>query len=146
MIETSYDRTNRRYPYKSHGQYARAWYGLIGCSLLAVFNGWKAFTTPFNVQDFFASYISVSTNSEPVEASTEPAPQIVVFFLLVILYHFKNQGPNITEWRLNPTMDLSNPMRVESGRDRRGRFPKLRSGQPMKNLSRVLYWFLVWIR
>ena len=60
MDEAAFNRDNRRYPYRSHGQYARAWYALIGCSLLATFNGWLSFTTPFDVQDFFASYISVT--------------------------------------------------------------------------------------
>lgn len=38
-------------------------YGLAGCSLLAIFNGWRAFVTPFSLPDFIASYISVSMSA-----------------------------------------------------------------------------------
>jgi amino acid transporter len=57
----AYDRENDRfYPYKSHGQYLRAWYGLCGCVLIAFFNGWRSLIPPMSVADFVASYINVS--------------------------------------------------------------------------------------
>ena len=57
-----YDRKDKkRYPYKSHWQRFRAWYGLVTCSLLIIFNGWRSLLTPWSVNDFIPSYISVST-------------------------------------------------------------------------------------
>jgi hypothetical protein len=48
------------YPYKSHGQYLRAWYGMCGCFLIVLFNGWQSFVSPMSIDDFLASYINVS--------------------------------------------------------------------------------------
>jgi len=48
------------YPYKSHGQYLRAWYGMCGAFLIALFNGWRSFVSPMSTADFLASYINVS--------------------------------------------------------------------------------------
>jgi yeast amino acid transporter len=59
---SAYDRNDDSfYPYKSHGQYLRAWYGLIGCFLIAIFNGWRSFVSPMNLSDFIASYINVKS-------------------------------------------------------------------------------------
>ena len=49
------------YPYKSHGQYLRAWYGMCGTFLFALFNGWRSFVSPMGTADFLASYINVSS-------------------------------------------------------------------------------------
>ena len=58
--QSVYNRENKEgYPYKSHWQYARAWFGLLGCGSVAVFNGWQSFH-PFSGGDFIAAYISVS--------------------------------------------------------------------------------------
>ena len=55
-----YDRDHPRYPYKSHGQWLKACYGLVACVILIIFNGVPAFLTePFDVRHFFASYIGV---------------------------------------------------------------------------------------
>jgi amino acid transporter len=60
----AYDRENYSvYPYKSHGQYIRAFYGLTGCALFVAFNGWRSFVPPFTPPDFLASYINVSSLS-----------------------------------------------------------------------------------
>ena len=149
--EDAFNREHRRYPYRSHGQYLRAWYALIACAVLALFNGWEAFAAPFNVGDFFAAYISVGSALHPRPAHLhKPGPvpngttQILVFILLIILYHFKRQGLNPLRWYLNPTMDLSNPMRVESGRDRKGRFPRLRPGRPKRNAGLIWNWIWIW--
>ena len=59
----AYNRDDRRrYPYKSHWQYMRAGYGMIACTLLVVFNGWRSFH-PFAAGDFVAAYIGVSDSS-----------------------------------------------------------------------------------
>ena len=55
----AYDRENStRYPYKSHWQYMRAFYGMAFCGLMAFFNGWRSID-PRAWDDFVASYISV---------------------------------------------------------------------------------------
>lgn len=57
----SYDRNNPAYPYKSHGQWLKAAFGLMACVLILLFNGVAAFLRrPFGVRTFISSYISVS--------------------------------------------------------------------------------------
>ena len=57
----SYDRDHPRYPYKSHGQWLKACYGLVACIILVLFNGVGSFLeTPFDTDRFIASYIGVS--------------------------------------------------------------------------------------
>jgi amino acid transporter len=59
----SYDRNHPRYPYKSHGQWLKAAYGLVACIILVTFNGVGDFVErPFGVRQFIASYISVSVH------------------------------------------------------------------------------------
>jgi yeast amino acid transporter len=58
-IRQLYNRDHHEYPYKSHGQYLRACYALMGCSLFIIFNGWRTFVTPMSVADFLACYIAV---------------------------------------------------------------------------------------
>lgn len=55
-----YDRNHPRYPYKSHGQWLKACYGLVACTILVIFNGVGAFLEdPFDIRRFIASYIGV---------------------------------------------------------------------------------------
>ena len=57
-----YDRDNPRYPYKSHGQWLKACYGLVACTLLVLFNGVGPFLEhPFDTRRFIASYIGVGS-------------------------------------------------------------------------------------
>lgn len=57
----SYDRNHPGYPYKSHGQWLKAAYGLIASIVLVTFNGAVCFVQrPFGLRQFIASYISVS--------------------------------------------------------------------------------------
>lgn len=59
----AYDRNNPAYPYKSHGQWLKASYGMVACTLIVLFNGVEAFLQrPFGTLTFIASYISVSAN------------------------------------------------------------------------------------
>jgi len=58
-VRSQYDRDSPSYPYKSHGQWLRAGYGLFGCFLLAFFNGWRSLFHPLSSADFLACYISV---------------------------------------------------------------------------------------
>lgn len=55
-----YKRTAKRYPYRSHLQWLRAVYGLTGCTIIAIFQGWRTFEPPFALKDFIAAYIAVS--------------------------------------------------------------------------------------
>ena len=56
----SYDRDNPLYPYKSHGQWLKAFYGLSGSCILLLFNGVPAFLEePFNVRKFVSAYVGV---------------------------------------------------------------------------------------
>lgn len=57
---SAFNREDKQYPYRTHGQLFRAWYGCVFCILLIVFNTWRAFVAPFNTPDFIASYIGVS--------------------------------------------------------------------------------------
>jgi yeast amino acid transporter len=60
-VRQLYNREYYEYPYKSHGQYLRACYALMGCSLFIIFNGWRTFVSPMSVGDFLACYIAVRT-------------------------------------------------------------------------------------
>jgi hypothetical protein len=55
-----YKRTARRYPYRSHFQWIRAGYGLTGCTLMVLFQGWRTLVPPVATADFVSSYIAVS--------------------------------------------------------------------------------------
>lgn len=56
----SYDRDSPLYPYKSHGQWLKAFYGLSACCVLILFNGVPAFLErPFNVRKFVSAYVGV---------------------------------------------------------------------------------------
>lgn len=58
-----YDRDHPRYPYKSHGQWLKAAYGMVACLILLIFNGVAAFLEdPFDTRRFIASYIGVSSS------------------------------------------------------------------------------------
>jgi amino acid transporter len=56
-----FDRNHPRYPYKSHGQWFKAAYGGVACTILVLFNGFGTFLQrPFDRQGFVASYVGVS--------------------------------------------------------------------------------------
>lgn len=57
-----YDRNHPRYPYKSHGQWLRASFGMAACIIIFFFSGVFSFLVePFDYQNFLVSYISVSS-------------------------------------------------------------------------------------
>lgn len=56
---SAFNRDDKQYPYRTHGQLFRAYYGLIFCILLVAFNNWRAFVSPFSTADFVASYVGV---------------------------------------------------------------------------------------
>ncbi|KAF2660138.1 hypothetical protein K491DRAFT_674926 [Lophiostoma macrostomum CBS 122681] len=57
---SAFNRDDKQYPYRTHGQLFRAYYGFIFCLLLIVFNNWQCFVRPFSMPDFISSYIGVS--------------------------------------------------------------------------------------
>ncbi|KAM5483702.1 hypothetical protein MaudMau93_006209 [Microsporum audouinii] len=74
-----YDRQNPRYPYKSHGQWLKACFGMVACFILLLFNGIPPFLKdPFDVRAFIVSYISHPSLSKPdMSASTRVLGAIV---------------------------------------------------------------------
>ncbi|EPE34140.1 proline-specific permease [Glarea lozoyensis ATCC 20868] len=93
-----YDRDNPRYPYKSHGQWLKACYGLVSCLLLVTFNGVGAFLEkPFDVRRFIASYISVP-----------------VFILLLVGYKIGKHGFRFSQWGPERSNDLRNCIQATS--------------------------------
>ena len=54
-----YDFDNPRYPYKSRGQWLKAYYASVSCLLLFIFNGVEVFLEKsFDTRRFIASYAS----------------------------------------------------------------------------------------
>lgn len=77
----SYDRSNSLYPYKSHGQWLKASYGMVASIILVLFNGVPAFLeNPFNVPNFVSAYISASCPSPGASREcwrlTDTAPRV----------------------------------------------------------------------
>ncbi|KAK6540005.1 hypothetical protein TWF694_008838 [Orbilia ellipsospora] len=60
----TFSRRDPRYPYRSRFQPARAWYGLIGSTLVVIFNGWEFCTADFvdqgsaRAKGFIFSYLA----------------------------------------------------------------------------------------
>ncbi|KAF3926964.1 hypothetical protein ABW20_dc0108252 [Dactylellina cionopaga] len=60
----TFSRRDPRYPYRSRFQPARAWYGLVGSTLVVVFNGWEFCTSEFvgegsaRAKGFIFSYLA----------------------------------------------------------------------------------------
>ena len=122
------------YPYKTHLQSARAAYGLLGCFLVLLFNGWKSFLSPFSSPDFFASY----TN-------------IFVFVFLISAYHIKDmQGWNPLKWSRRVTMDINNPTvtREKDIRRRKGRLHRANTKKVFckENAQGVLEYLWTWLK
>ncbi|KAF2186890.1 proline-specific permease [Zopfia rhizophila CBS 207.26] len=131
--ESPYDRGGTRYPYRSHLQWLKACYGMVGCFLVTVFGGWRAFASPFNVADFIASYIS-----------------IVAFFVLVAAYHISWEGWNPLNWKRSATFQLRNPppIQVELGMKRRGdlRLTNDNSVFSRQNFDDYIQWLWTWMK
>jgi len=87
------NRNSSSYPYKSHLQWVRAAYCLLGFFLLMLFNGWRSFLFPFSAPDFIASYMGV-----------------LLFVVITALYHVKDEREwNPLRWTRRVTMDINNP-------------------------------------
>jgi amino acid transporter len=78
-----YNRTARRFPYRTHLQWLRAVYAFTGCFLLVVFQGWRTLISPVAANDFLASYLA-----------------IVIFLVLTLAYFIKDRGFSPRSWRV----------------------------------------------
>jgi len=131
-VRSLYDRNAPTYPYKSHGQWLRACYGLLGCFLLILFNGWRSLTYPRSAADFLGCYIC-----------------ILIFALFVVLYQVKFHGLNPLDWRRRASKDLRNPRPlVVNSEKRRGRLNLEDTDDlfTMANLRALRTWIWVWLQ
>ncbi|KAH8169398.1 amino acid permease domain-containing protein [Sarocladium implicatum] len=125
----SYDRNHPRYPYKSHGQWLKAAWGLFACIVLILFNGIVAFIeTPFNVRKFISAYITVP-----------------VYIALIIGYKFRRHGFRFSQWGPERSCDLSGAVQVSSAK-RRGRLELPDEGFSKQNWLTFVHWLWVWIK
>lgn len=124
-----YDRNNPRYPYKSHGQWLKACYGMVSCIILVLFNGIGPFLErPFDVHRFIASYISVP-----------------VFILLILGYKIRKHGFRISRWGPERSNDLRNA--IQAGSEiRKGRLELPDDGFTKENWLTFLKWIWVWMK
>ncbi|TVY55430.1 Arginine permease CAN1 [Lachnellula cervina] len=124
-----YDRSHPRYPYKSHGQWLKASYGMVASILLMVFNGIGAFLErPFDTRKFIASYISVP-----------------VFLLLLLGYKIRKHGLAFSQWGPERSNDLRNTVQAAS-EIRKGRLEFPDEGLTKRNGRMFLDWIWVWMK
>ncbi|KAE9365145.1 putative proline-specific permease [Stipitochalara longipes BDJ] len=125
-----YDRDNPRYPYKSHGQWLKACYGLVACILLVIFNGVGPFLEhPFDTRRFIASYIGVSA-----------------FILLILGYKIRKHGFKVQNWGPERSNDLRNTIQTNSD-VRVGRLELPDDGFFTKeNVRTFVMWVWVWLK
>ncbi|KAL5389219.1 hypothetical protein DPSP01_002532 [Paraphaeosphaeria sporulosa] len=130
---SAYDRDNTYYPYRTFGQRARAWYGVVFCGLLVVGNKWTAFIKPFDTADFLASY-SV----------------IAAYVLIIAAYHVRSDGWRLWKWRRHASLNIQRPPPkvVVPGR-RRGRLhlpnPKHALWEA-DNMRAIGAWMWLWLK
>ncbi|RQM04949.1 hypothetical protein DH86_00004431, partial [Scytalidium sp. 3C] len=124
-----YDRNHPRYPYKSHGQWLKAAYGMVACIILVIFNGVGAFLEePFNVRQFLASYIGIP-----------------VFIILILGYKIRKHGFRFSEWGPERSNDLRNTIQASSD-IRKGRLEFPDNGLTRLNVHTFLKWIWVWLK
>ncbi|KAI1913774.1 hypothetical protein LOZ53_002226 [Ophidiomyces ophidiicola] len=124
-----YDRNHPRYPYKSHGQWLKALFGLISCVILVLFNGIASFLErPFSLRGFIAAYIGVP-----------------VYVLLIIGYKIKRHGFKFSQWGPERSNDLSNAVQVTSEK-RKGRLEFPDKGFTSENFRTFFRWIWVWMK
>ncbi|KAK2846409.1 hypothetical protein FQN49_005748 [Arthroderma sp. PD_2] len=125
-----YDRQNPRYPYKSHGQWLKACYGVVACIILLLFNGVAAFLKdPFDTRAFVVSYISVP-----------------VFIMLFVGYKIRRHGLRLTSWGPECSNDLRNCAQTTSGTHRKGRLIFPDHGPTRRNWKAFFAWVWAWMK
>ncbi|KAK0669781.1 hypothetical protein QBC41DRAFT_249353 [Cercophora samala] len=124
----SYDRDNPLYPYKSHGQWLKACYGLVACIILILFNGVSAFIEPFSIRKFIAAYISLP-----------------VFILLILGYNIRKHGFRFGDWWTDKSGDLSQTVQASSYK-RKGRLEFPDNGITRDNWATLVHWVWVWMK
>ncbi|KAH7012829.1 amino acid permease-domain-containing protein [Ilyonectria destructans] len=137
LVKQLYDRSHPRYPYRSHGQYLRAYYAVFACSLFVIFNGWRTFITPVSIEDIFGCYIA-----------------ILLMVVITIMYQIKFWGWNPRKWRRRVSdnrLERPQPMTAESN-PRRGQLTLVAAGEMadgprrVENTKRFGKWLLVWLK
>ncbi len=146
-----YDRDHPQYPYKSHGQWLKACYGMVACVILVIFNGIYCFLEgPFDIRRFMASYIGVSSvHLLPWSGvygkrrdGTNPHLQIPVFILLTLGYKIHRHGFQVTELGPERSNDLRNTIQASS-ENRKGRLEFPDDGLTKENWR--VWWSWVWV-
>ncbi|KAI0811954.1 amino acid permease-domain-containing protein [Xylaria sp. FL0064] len=131
-VRQLYDRQNPQYPYRSHGQWLRAVYGLFGCSVLVLFNGWRTFSPPFSAGDFVACYIG-----------------IILLLILTVLYQIKFWGWNPRNWQRRVTNELQIPRpEIATSVPRRGQLALVDTDNLFiwQNAKIFVRWLWVWLK
>ncbi|KIM96928.1 hypothetical protein OIDMADRAFT_169710 [Oidiodendron maius Zn] len=124
-----YNRDHPRYPYKSHGQWLRATYGMAACIILLLFNGVFAFLVdPFDYQNFLVAYIAVP-----------------LFIVLIAGYKIHKHGFKISKWGPERSCNLSGCIQV-TGEKRKGRLVFPDRGFTKENWLTFTNWIWVWIK
>jgi amino acid transporter len=154
-----YDRNNPRYPYKSHGQWLKACYGLVACTLLVLFNGIGPFLEhPFDTRRFIASYIGVSPPLDHaasyllqnvtlvMKLGSRTCGQVPAFVFLILGYKIKKHGLKLQNWGPERSNDLKNTIQTNSN-VRVGRLELPDEGFWTKeNLRTLGRWVWVWLK
>jgi len=123
------NRDDPRYPYKSHGQWLKACYGMVSCLILLLFNGIVVFLeNPFDGRDFVASYISIP-----------------VFLLLILCYKLWKHGFIISDWGLERSNDLHGCTQTPDEM-RRGKLDFPDDGITLNNFRAFFCWIWVWLK
>jgi len=162
-MRNRYRRSAKRYPYRSHLQWIRALYGLVFCTLMIIFQGWRTLIPPATINDFVASYISVSHSANCVkEQELICSRQVLIFLVLAALYFLKTRGLNPSSWHINASklagLEAVGPLVVADPnsrepckfcgmKHRRGVlvFPKEKGVSARKGRA-VLEWIWTWLK
>ncbi|KAH8586175.1 proline-specific permease [Bisporella sp. PMI_857] len=124
-----YNRNHPRYPYKSHGQWLRAAYGMAACTILLSFCGINAFLeSPFNARQFISSYIGIA-----------------IFICLILSYKIHKYSVKFFHWGPERSCDLSGAIQAASGK-RKGRLEFPDWGFTRENVRAFIKWIWVWTK
>ncbi|KAH0544742.1 hypothetical protein FGG08_001109 [Glutinoglossum americanum] len=129
---STYNRDSAQYPYKSWGQWLKAFIGLGGCSLLVVFNGWQSFVPPFSSPDFVASYVGLA-----------------IFAVMAMAYHISLDGWDPRAWKRNVNYDLQHPPpTIVATRERVGRLGEvdIDNAFSRQNANTFGSWIWAWLK